>query len=379
MSVLMEGRVPVKTWLDAEKIEATAREQLLNLAKLPFVFHHVAAMPDVHWGNGTSVGTVFASRGAIIPSAVGVDIGCGMMAVRTNLPSDFNPQRARAAIEAAIPVGFKGNTEVTERVAAWSGWQQAPQLLDKGLQDKAQHQLGSLGGGNHFIEVCRDERGGVWIMLHSGSRNVGKTLAERHIDNAKGIARRYFIELPDPQLAYLADGTPEFGAYIEAMTWAQRYALANREEMMRRILAVLETSPSGEAVNCHHNYIAKENHFGQNVWITRKGAVRARLGDLGIIPGSMGTRSYIVRGKGNEKSFCSCSHGAGRAMSRTAARRRFTVEDLARQTEGVECRKDEGVLDEIPGSYKDIDEVMANQADLVEIAHTLKAAVCVKG
>ena len=381
-SVLTEGRVPVKMWIPETEVEASALDQLKNLSKLPFIFHHVAAMPDVHWGNGTSVGTVFASEGAIIPSAVGVDIGCGMAAVRTSLPKamvlDKLPE-IRTEIERRVPVGFNARqAPVVEYPKPDIGF------VDDALYQKSLLQCGTLGGGNHFIEVCLDEQDRVWIMLHSGSRNIGKTLAERHIENAKGIAKRYFIDLPDPQLAYLAMGTPEFGAYWETMRWCQDYALKNRERMLLDVITAVQvvtaqTVDFDEKVNCHHNYIGQENHFGRNVWVTRKGAVRARTGDMGIIPGSMGTRSYIVRGLGNPESFCSCSHGAGRRMSRTEAKRRFQVADLIEQTMGVECRKDAGVIDEIPGSYKDIDAVMANQTDLVEIVATLKAVLCVKG
>ena len=386
MQVTEGGRVQIKNW--ALETENAAAEQLQNLSRLPFIFHHVAAMPDVHWGNGTSVGTVFASDGAIIPSAVGVDIGCGMAALRLVV----EPARVldslpaiRAEIERRIPVGFQSREEVATPLGNVD-WDRLSDIksVDAGLTMKARLQCGTLGGGNHFIEVCLDQDNTVWVMLHSGSRNIGKTLAERHIETAKGIAKRYFLDLPDPALAYLAVNTPEFGAYIEAMTWCQAYALENREIMLREVIRALETVLRRSFnfdmnVNCHHNYVSHEHHFGRNVWVTRKGAVRARAGDLGIIPGSMGTRSYIVRGLGNPESFMSCAHGAGRRMSRTAARKQFTLDDLKAQTVGVECRKDADVIDEIPGAYKDIDVVMEQQKDLVEIIHTLKQVLCVKG
>jgi tRNA-splicing ligase RtcB len=386
MNVIEGGRVPIKNW--ALATDESAMEQLQSLSRLPFIFHHVAAMPDVHWGNGTSVGTVFASDGAVIPSAVGVDIGCGMAALRTNIPKervlDALPA-LRAEIERRVPVGSKSR-KAPAATQGWVDWAKIEEIkhVDQGLIKKARLQCGTLGGGNHFIEVCLDEAGAVWVMLHSGSRNIGKTLAERHIENAKGIAKRYFIDLPDPQMAYLAVNTPEFGAYIETMAWCQAYALENREIMLYEVILALEWALGMEfgidmKVNCHHNYVSQENHFGRNVWVTRKGAVRAREGDLGIIPGSMGTRSYIVRGLGNPESFHSCSHGAGRRMSRGEARRRFTQADLEAQTAGVECRKDADVIDEIPGAYKDIDAVMEQQKDLVEIVATLKQVLCVKG
>lgn len=389
---VLESRVPVKVWADLSTVETSAQEQLKNTASLPFVFKHVAAMPDVHLGTGATVGSVVATKGAICPAAVGVDIGCGMMAIKTNLDHQVVQDKIaeiRHSIERSVPVGHNGNRRVVAEVENWPGWEKWLELghPKDGLMNKACSQMGSLGGGNHFIEICLDTEKNVWVMLHSGSRNIGKTVAERHIDKAKGIMKRMFINLPDPDLAYFAQHTPEFDEYLKDLHWCQDYAMNNRQEMMRRILKDLSFAIFGEdgkierkmEVNCHHNYVAHEHHFGENVLVTRKGAVRARDGDLGIIPGSMGTRSYIVRGLGNPESFNSCSHGAGRRMSRAGARKRFTVEDLKAQTEGVECRKDEGVIDEIPGAYKDIDEVMANQSDLVEIVATIKQIMCIKG
>jgi tRNA-splicing ligase RtcB len=292
----------------------------------------------------------------------------------------------RHSIERAVPVGFNENRDVGPDADAWDGWKSFGELHSRaqGLKGKAGRQLGSLGGGNHFIEVCLDTKGELWVMLHSGSRNIGNKLAEFHIEKAKGLMKKLFVELPDPDLAYFASGTPEYDAYLRDLLWAQDYAAKNRELMMARVLAqvgrVLGHEPEAEvSVNCHHNFAIMEHHFGENVLVTRKGAVRAQAGDMGIIPGSMGTKSYIVRGKGDPESFNSCSHGAGRRMSRNAARKKFNAHDLAVQTEGVECRKDSGVVDEIPGAYKPIEEVMRNQDDLVEIVAELKQVLCVKG
>jgi tRNA-splicing ligase RtcB len=395
--VINKANVPIKIWSDIETVEASAIEQLTNTANLPFVFRHVAAMPDVHLGYGATVGSVIATKGAVCPAAVGVDIGCGMAAVRTDLDPQAVQEKItaiRLSIERSVPVGHKSNRTLTTSVNGWKNWSSFDSLTVVG-QDKdhremlkrAQSQLGSLGGGNHFIEVCLDTNNKVWVMLHSGSRNLGKVVAERHMDKAKDLMKTMFISIPDPDLAYFAQGTSEFQNYVADVEWCQEYALQNRREMMQRVLKDLSYAIHGEPdaievdfkVNCHHNYLAKENHFGENVLVTRKGAVRAREGDLGIIPGSMGTRSYIVKGLGNPDSFCSCSHGAGRKMSRGQAKRTFTLKDLAEQTAGVECRKDEGVLDEIPGAYKDIDVVMANQSDLVEILHELRQVMCIKG
>jgi tRNA-splicing ligase RtcB len=389
--VISETKRPVKIW--ASDLEAEAEKQVRNMAEMPFIFSHVAVMPDAHAGKGSTVGTVIATRGAIIPAAVGVDIGCGMCAVRLPFKVDrFGDDLAklRHSIERSVPTGFNSHKEVTKRMSDSLNAITGGLSTMKGLNlDKVAHQMGTLGGGNHFIEICQDTENNAWVMLHSGSRNLGKTLAEVHINKAKDLMKQYFIELPDPDLAFLAQGTVEFKEYISDLLWAQTYAKANRNEMMLRVLSAVSFEVYGEdkgpeamtaeRVDCHHNYTAMENHGGHNIWVTRKGAVSAREGELGIIPGSMGAKSFIVKGKGNADSFCSCSHGAGRKMSRTKARQVFTTDDLEKQTAGVECRKDIDVLDEIPGSYKDIDLVMRNQADLVEPIYTLKQLICVKG
>jgi len=383
--------VPVKIWAPLEKVDSKALTQLKNLSALPFVFKHVAAMPDVHVGIGATVGSVIATKGALIPAAVGVDIGCGMMAVQTQLSPERLKDEAgkiRSRIEAAIPVGFSGNRSVEGSVDEWGGWKEWKNLTftDRDLRDRALHQLGSLGGGNHFIELCTDQNNGVWVMLHSGSRNVGKTLAERHMQSAKKRLREANVRLSDMDLAWVEEGSAEFAGYLRDLQWCQAYALQNRIEMMDRVLALLadmygggQPLVTGLKVNCHHNYAIRETHFGEQVWVTRKGAVRAALGDYGIIPGSMGARSFVVRGLGSAESFHSCSHGAGRVLSRTEAKKRYTVKDLRAQTEGVESRKDQGVLDEIPSAYKNIDEVMAQQSDLVEPLFQLSQFICVKG
>jgi tRNA-splicing ligase RtcB len=353
------------------------------MGNMPFIYSHVAVMPDAHAGKGSTVGTVIASQGAIIPAAVGVDIGCGMCAVKLPFQIELfgdDVSKLRHSIERSVPVGFNENKEVSERAGEALTAIEGGLSTQKGINlDKVGRQLGSLGGGNHFIEICADSKGGAWVVLHSGSRNIGKTLAEIHIEKAKGLMKSYFIDLPDPDLAYLAQGTVEFKAYIQDLLWAQQYAKANRNEMMLRVLKDISFSVYGEdkgsefmttlRVDCHHNYTAMEHHDGKNVWITRKGAVSAKAGELGIIPGSMGTKD----------SFCSCSHGAGRRMSRTRAKANFTIEDLREQTSGVECRKDKDVIDEIPGAYKDIDQVMENQRDLVKPIHVLKQIMCIKG
>lgn len=396
-----EGSRPIKIWTN--EVEGTALAQLKNIAKLPFIHPNgVAAMPDVHAGIGATIGSVIATEKAIIPAAVGVDIGCGMNAVRLTLKASDLPDslaEIRTAIEAAIPVGSNKSGSRREDQITPSLVKEMHKLADKSpashqtqefvlgpdFWKKCITQLGTLGSGNHFIEICIDQDQHVWVMLHSGSRGIGNAIGRHYIDRAKHNMEKYFISLPDAALAYLPDGTEDFEDYVEAVQWAQDYALANRKLMMEEVLLVLkekipvEFSILDEGVNCHHNYVERENHFGRNVWVTRKGAIRAREGELGIIPGSMGQRSYIVRGKGNLQSYCSCSHGAGRSMSRTEARKRFTVDDLKVQTQGVECRKDDAVLDEIPSAYKDIDQVMDNQKDLVEVVHTLKQVLCVKG
>ncbi len=392
-SIVTKGRVPIKLWAPLEEVESGAIDQLVNTANLPCVFKHVAAMPDVHQGYGATVGSVVACTGAVIPGAVGVDIGCGMMAAQlpftaADLPDSL--KNLRTEVEWSVPTGFNAHKKPVDESIGWAGWGTF-YAIPKKLHDligKATTQLGTLGGGNHFVEVCLDTKQQVWVMLHSGSRHIGKEIAEVHIDQAKELMRQYMIRLEDPNLAYLAEGTPQFDAYWRDLQWAQAYAMKNREIMMQRVLRAVAKvllkdwrAPIEPVmqVNCHHNYAEREHHFGHNVIVTRKGAVRAREGDMGIIPGSMGSRSFIVRGKGNPESFHSCSHGAGRRMSRGKAKGMFTVDDLERQTKGVECRKDAGVLDEIPGAYKDIDQVMKNQHDLVEIVAELKQVLCVKG
>lgn len=394
---------PIKLWTDGVEVEDAALQQLSNLAALPFIYRHIAAMPDVHWGMGATVGSVIATQGAIIPAAVGVDIGCGMVAAKLNLRADQLPDNLaaiRSAIEAAVPHGRTDNGGVNDRGA----WGEVPAHVQEVWRDElvnefaaichdyptiaksntARH-LGTLGTGNHFIELCIDESDDVWIMLHSGSRGVGGRIGSTFIELAKEDMRRYCISLPDVNLAYIPEGATHFDDYIFAVDWAQRFAMANRTIMLeatRKAIAESLNHPvwlTETAINCHHNYVSRENHYGANVLVTRKGAVRARETDLGIIPGSMGAKSYIVRGKGNAESFYSCSHGAGRRMSRTEAKRKFTVEDHAAATAGIECRKDIDVVDETPGAYKDIDAVMTAQTDLVEIVHTLKQVVCVKG
>jgi tRNA-splicing ligase RtcB len=395
--------VPIKAWIRGVPADESALRQLRNVASLPIVHSHVAAMPDVHFGIGATVGSVIPTRGAIIPAAVGVDIGCGMMAVRTTLTASDLPDDLKAlrhAIERAVPHGRTNNGKQGDR-GAWTNlparaenaWKKLRAgyaailakhpRLDRGAS--AEH-LGTLGGGNHFLELCLDEAQRVWVMLHSGSRGVGNRIGTHFIELAKKDQQRHQQNLPDRDLAYFTEGAEHFDDYVEAVGWAQRFARSNRELMMESTLDALRKTQllpkfrcDELAVNCHHNYVELEEHFGAQVYVTRKGAVRAGLGELGIIPGSMGAKSFIVRGKGNAESFHSCSHGAGRQLSRTEAKRRFTVEEHICATEGVECRKDEHVLDETPMAYKDIDAVMAAQADLVEVVHTLKQVVCVKG
>jgi tRNA-splicing ligase RtcB len=401
--IAADAGVPIKAWTVGVPLEDGAVKQLQNIASLPFIHKWVAAMPDAHQGMGATVGSVIATSGAVIPAAVGVDIGCGMMAARTSLravdlPEDLKAIRAR--VEAKVPHGRTHNGGPGDRGA----WKHVPPAVaeawkalatryaaitgkhprvDRGAT--AEH-LGTLGTGNHFIELCLDEEDRVWIMLHSGSRGVGNRIGSHFIELAKKEMERWFIRLPDADLAYLAEGTEHFADYVQAVSWAQDFAMKNRELMMAAIVEALRDSPElpafdarVEAVNCHHNYVERERHYGKDVLVTRKGAVRAEVGDLGIIPGSMGARSYIVRGRGNPESFCSSSHGAGRVMSRAEAKRRFTVEDHVKATAGIECRKDADVIDETPAAYKPIEDVMAAQRDLVEIVHTLRQVVCVKG
>lgn len=388
------GSKPVKIWTD--DVEAEALQQLKNLARLPFIAKQgVAVMPDCHAGKGSTIGTVIATDKAIIPAAVGVDIGCGMCAVRLSLKASQLPDSlaaVRAGIEDVVPTGSNSHKSLVEseamiRLEAFmpSSVAHATDHDHAKAAKKAASQLGTLGSGNHFIEICIDENQDVWVMLHSGSRGIGNMIGSYYIDKAKEMMERWHISLPDGDLAYLPQGDELFEDYVEAVSWAQNYAMENRKAMLEAVLDVLrkqipvDFQVTEEAINCHHNYVERENHFGQNLWVTRKGAIRAREGDLGIIPGSMGQRSYIVRGKGNKESYCSCSHGAGRKMSRAKARATFTVDDLKAQTAGVECRKDDAVLDEIPSSYKDIDVVMKNQESLVEVVHVLKQIMCVKG
>jgi len=379
----------------ASDLDPKAAEQAARSATLPFIFGHVALMPDAHYGLGATVGSVIPTLGAIIPAAVGVDIGCGMIAVETSLAADDLPDDLGpllASIERSIPAGVGQGHQHTEHGEAW--WEEHPNgsvIADNQLIDKTVSQFGTLGSGNHFLEVCLSPTGTVWVVLHSGSRGVGNMLARRHIETAKGIMADYFIELPDPDLAYLVEGTPAFDAYMRDLLWAQNYALANRERMMDAALKDLSYAlrPGGDPVpfeevrriNCHHNYSAKEHHRGKDIWVTRKGAIRARVGDYGVVPGSMGTSSYIVRGLGNPSSYNSSAHGAGRRMSRKQARQEFTVADLEQAMTGkiwLDSKGDE-LLDEIPGSYKDIDRVMADQADLVAVEVPLYQVLNYKG
>ncbi|MBD2003643.1 MULTISPECIES: RtcB family protein [Cyanophyceae] len=381
---------PVLSWAN-HALGSDETKMAKNVASLPFVFKHVALMPDVHLGKGALVGSVVATKEAIMPAAVGVDIGCGMMAIKTPFTAkqlEGKLKQIRLDLEAAIPVGFNENKDVEKAVLNWQGWRDFKEVHSgvQRLENKAMKQMGSLGGGNHFIEVCLDTENSVWLMLHSGSRNIGNMLAQNHIGTAKELAKLAGDRLPDPDLAYFVAGTPEFATYWHDLQWAQDYARFNRDVMMARFKRIVEKHLAGGkqtkpllSVNCHHNYAEKEVHFGEDVYVTRKGAVRAREEDYGIIPGSMGAKSFIVKGKGNAESYCSCSHGAGRLMSRNKAKNVYTLDDLIQQTNGVECRKDEGVLDEIPGAYKPIEQVMANQADLVEVVATLKQVVCIKG
>ena len=389
----------IKAWVKGVPLEAQARTQLENVAGLPFIHRHLAVMPDVHYGRGATVGSVTPTRGAIIPAAVGVDIGCGMMAIRTSLTAKDLPDSLsaiRSEIERKVPVGNGRGGNHKEAPARAATALKASGLADRLDVILKKHrriqrtafakQLGTLGGGNHFIELCLDEADRVWVMLHSGSRGTGNILGTYFIQEAREALEKRVLSyhVPDKDLAFFVEGEALFDDYTEAVSWAQDYARLNREVMMDRVLFTLrEHFPAfaleKEAVNCHHNYVEREHHFGSDVWVTRKGAVRAGKDELGIIPGSMGAKSFIVRGKGHADSFCSCSHGAGRAMSRGEAKRRFSVEDHLAATEGVECRKDKGVIDETPMAYKDIDSVMAAQTDLVEVVHTLKQVVRVKG
>ncbi len=398
-----ENASPIKAWVNGVPFEEEAERQLRNTAQLPFIHKWIAVMPDVHLGLGATIGSVIPTTQAIIPAAVGVDLGCGMMAVRTSLDGSQLPDNmegVREAIEKEVPHGRSHHGGRNDRGA----WGRLPPEVEKGwaglehgfnsivskypklANANSVHHLGTLGSGNHFIEVCQDQQDGIWFMLHSGSRGIGNRIGTSFISLAKQDMKNWFINLPDKDLAYLSEGTQHFKDYVEAVSWAQEFARINREIMMENVIAAVRKT-SGippfearvEAVNCHHNYVAREHHYGKDIWVTRKGAVRAGKGELGIIPGSMGARSYIVRGLGNPESFHSCSHGAGRVMSRREAKRRFTIADHKKATRGVACRKDKNVLDETPAAYKNIDKVMAAQKDLVEIVTTLKQIVCVKG
>lgn len=396
----VDGGKPIKLWTNGVPVEDDAKRQLLNTAKMPFIYQHLAVMPDVHVGKGSTIGSVIPTQGAIIPAAVGVDIGCGMMAARTSLRSEDLPDNLRElrfAIERAVPHGRTPgkrdqgawDTAPTTVDAMWSellpGFERITGKYPRLKNTNNYKHLGTLGTGNHFIEVCLDEAGFVWFMLHSGSRGVGNAIGNLFIELAQADMRQHMANLPDRDLAYFEEGSQHFDDYVEAVGWAQDYARRNRAVMMQNVIAAARRviakpfSADVEAVNCHHNYVQKEKHFGAEVLVTRKGAVSAKKGELGIIPGSMGAKSYIVRGLGNPESFHSCSHGAGRVMSRTAARKAFTVADQVRATAHVECRKDPDVIDEIPMAYKDIDAVMEAQRELVEVVHTLRQVVCVKG
>jgi tRNA-splicing ligase RtcB len=403
--IIETDQAPIKAWTRGVPIEEQAKQQLRNVAGLPFLFKHLAVMPDAHWGKGATVGSVIATKGAIVPAAVGVDIGCGMVAAMTDLTAADLPDSlagVRSAIETAVPHGRTDRGGKNDR-GAWGGPQtflarppiaalasklgviasKHPKLSRAAERSRAH--LGTLGTGNHFIELCLDENDHVWVMLHSGSRGIGNAIGSYFIERAQEDMRRHMVNLPDRDLAYLSEGSESFDDYVEAVGWAQDFARMNRELMLEATLGAVSVAlgrpvaAGTVAVNCHHNYVARETHFGEEVLVTRKGAVRAGQGELGIIPGSMGAKSFIVRGKGNPESFCSCSHGAGRALSRGAAKKAITLQDHIAATAHVECRKDEAVIDESPAAYKDIDAVMAAQSDLVEIVHTLRQVVCVKG
>ncbi|KAL0486390.1 tRNA-splicing ligase [Acrasis kona] len=399
-NIIKSAGVPIKAWTKYVPVEEMAMKQLKNLASLPIIKSHISVMPDVHFGMGATVGSIVPTTNAIIPAAVGVDIGCGMCAIRTSLVSEDLPdslKKIRDLIEDHVPVGFNSfKSPLESNVTAWNS------SLKKGYEKLCEkhptfagsnkiHQLGTLGGGNHFIELCIDDtpEKRVWIMLHSGSRNIGNRIGHYFIELAKKdmIKNHCLSDLPDADLAYLSEGTLHFDDYVFAVEWAQEYAATNRQLMMKQVIKALHSSKQLPknisfdelSINCHHNYISREKHFGQDMYITRKGAVRSRKGELGIIPGSMGERSFIVRGLGNPESYESCSHGAGRLMSRNSAKRKFTIQNHIESTKGVECRKDGGVLDETPGCYKNIHDVMRSQSDLVEVLYVLKQVLCVKG
>jgi tRNA-splicing ligase RtcB len=383
------SHAPIKLWSPLEEVESAALDQLKNTASLPFIYKHVAVMPDVHYGIGATVGSVVATKGAVVPACVGVDIGCGMMASLLPFKANRLPDNLQGlfdAISKAVPVG-QGMHDAAVMDFDISGYQMLPnKILDDPM--RMVRQMGTLGGGNHFIEICLDLEENVWVMLHSGSRGIGNKIGNYYIDQAKKLMDAEQVKLVDPNLAYLHDGSELFNEYWRDLQWAQKYAMMNREIMMKLVMRSVAKAVFGDAstiitpeltVNCHHNYAEREDHYGENVIVTRKGAVRARVGDMGIIPGSMGTRSYIVEGLGNSESFCSCSHGAGRVMSRGKARKAFNLDDVVAQTAGIVCRKDEGIIDELPGAYKNIDQVMEYQKDLVKIKATLRQVACVKG
>lgn len=401
--ITQAGGVPIKSWTRGVPFEDQARQQLINISQMPFIHQWVAAMPDVHLGKGATIGSVVPTIGAVIPAAVGVDIGCGMMAVKTSMTSQQLPEdlsMVRSAIEQAVPHGRSARARGSRDKGAWGtvpddvaqAWSPLAEKFTV-LTDKHRvlkntnnvHHLGTLGTGNHFIEICLDEHDSVWFMLHSGSRGVGNRIGTHFIEKARQEMERWMIRLPDKDLAYLPEGSQHFNDYVEAVEWAQSYARINREVMMERVITAVrqtlgcEFTVRTEAVNCHHNYVSREHHYGKDVLVTRKGAVSAREGELGIIPGSMGAKSFIVRGLGNAESFCSCSHGAGRVMSRTKAKKLVSLDEHLEAVKGVECRTDAAVIDETPRAYKDIEKVMAAQDDLVEVMYTLKQVVCVKG
>jgi tRNA-splicing ligase RtcB len=389
-------------WTHGVPVDEKAKEQLIKTASMPFIYKWLAVMPDVHVGKGSTIGSVIPTKGAIIPAAVGVDIGCGMMAAKTSLKASDLPDNLfalRSAIEAAVPHGRAISRSKRDK-GAWGNipersvqaWQQLEERFKQIITiaphlEKTNHinHLGTLGTGNHFIEVCIDEDQHVWIMLHSGSRGVGNAIGNHFIELAKKDMQRWMIHLPDQNLAYFPEGTEHFNHYCLAVEWAQEYAKMNREIMMANTIDAMKsiiTMPfeaKVEAINCHHNYVTREFHYGQDILVTRKGAVRAGKGEMGIIPGSMGARSYIVRGLGNEESFCSCSHGAGRVMSRTEAKQKVSLSEHIEATKNVECRKDHDVIDETPAAYKNIDHVIEAQKDLVEVVYILKQVLCVKG
>ena len=408
MKVFKEDKgVPIKAWVDGVQIEDAALKQLINLSKLPFIQKHIAVMPDVHYGKGSTIGSVIATKGVVIPAAVGVDIGCGMIAVKTSIRGCELPDNLhaiRTAIQLTIPHGMETfqpyyTNGIFNKPHSFVNTESSYLLKDYNqiilkyptIQTKSNPmcQLGTLGGGNHFIEICLDQNNNVWLMLHSGSRGIGNSIGNFFIEKAKNEMIKYHIVpyLADMDLSYLVEHTELYTDYIQSVKWAQNFAYLNRRIMMKLLIGCLsdfipnvaDRILDDEVISCHHNYISIENHFNKNLLITRKGAVSAKMDQMGIIPGSMGTKSYIVKGKGNKDSFHSCSHGAGRLMSRNKAKEIFSITDHLEATKGIECKKDESVLDETPGAYKNIDHVMAAQCDLVDIVYTLNQILCVKG